>query len=219
MNWQLWKVWWFLSSFKGISFQEICTVSKTLQIKIPLQWLQLVTQNLQIHLKIYYKTTLSCSVRHNLTNATYDFRAGPSTNSHHHGNKETSTSQRENIFLILESLQRCAYLPSGAFQPPTYCWSNWDLATSKSTVFYLKLRSFLWTRISVWVKIPICVPVIGNTLHGLILDSVSKGKRGSWKLWSVRPWENKRSVPSRLPFISLCDYRLSGKKLRKAIPI
>lgn len=101
-------------------------------------------------------------IAHNWASATYNFRAGPSTNSHHHGNKEISTSERENIFLMLDNLRRCAYLSSAAFQPSTYCWSNWDFPTIKSMVFHLKLGTFLWIRISDWIKIPIFVPAIGN---------------------------------------------------------
>lgn len=116
-------------------------------------------------------------IAHNWASATYNFRAGPSTNSHHHGNKETSTNERENIFLMLDNLQRCAYLSSAAFQPSTYCWSNWDFPTIKSIVFHLKLGTFLWIGISVWIKIPIFVPAIGNMLYKSISDSVSKGKK------------------------------------------
>lgn len=55
-------------------------------------------------------------ITHNSVIITSNFRVGLSTNSHHHRNKETSTSETENIFLILENLQRCAYPVLVAFQ-------------------------------------------------------------------------------------------------------
>jgi len=46
---------------------------------------------------------LNCSILQHVTQnfaiATYNFKAGPFTNSYHHGNKETSTSEREKYFL------------------------------------------------------------------------------------------------------------------------
>lgn len=49
-------------------------------------------------------------IKYNLATDTSNFRAGPSTNSHPHGNKEISTGERENTFLILENLKIRAYL-------------------------------------------------------------------------------------------------------------